>query len=55
MIGTVLRRDGTWADQFNACGVVISKTIPVSTMYHIVVMAIEADRVANKMTLSDYL
>lgn len=54
MIGTVLRADGTWTDQFNACGAAIARTIPVSTMYHVVVMAIEADRVASEMTLRDY-
>jgi len=46
MIGTVLLPDGTWADQRNACGANIANTIPVSTMYHVVCMAIEADRVA---------
>ncbi|MEL6686313.1 MAG: AGE family epimerase/isomerase [Pseudomonadota bacterium] len=46
MMGTVLMPDGTWVDQRNACGAPIAKTIPVSTMYHIVGMAIEAERVA---------
>ncbi|MEM7729632.1 MAG: AGE family epimerase/isomerase, partial [Pseudomonadota bacterium] len=46
MVGTVLQPDGTWVDQRNACGAPVARTIPVSTMYHLVCMAIEADRVA---------
>lgn len=47
MMGPVLRPDGLWVDQRNACGSPVAKTIPVSTLYHIVGMAIEADRVAS--------
>lgn len=50
MIGTVLLEDGTWADQRNACGANIATSIPVSTMYHVVCMAIEAERVARGRT-----
>jgi len=46
MIGSVLLPNGTWADQQNACGANIATTIPVSTMYHVVCMAIEAERMA---------
>jgi mannose-6-phosphate isomerase len=49
MTGTFLQPDGTWIDQINACGAPVAKTIPVSTMYHILVMAIEADRVAAQL------
>jgi len=41
---TFLTHDGLWKDQINACGVNIAKTIPVSTFYHILCMAAEADR-----------
>lgn len=47
MFGTILQPDGTWADQHNACGAPIATTIPVSTMYHIVGMAVEAERVSG--------
>lgn len=44
---TYLTQNGLWNDQINACDVNIAKTIPVSTFYHILCMAAEADRVAN--------
>ena len=44
---TYLKPDGSWADQLNACGVNIAKTIPVSTFYHIMGMAAEAERVSQ--------
>lgn len=47
MMGPVLTPEGLWVDQRNACGAPIAETIPVSTMYHIVGMAIEAERVAS--------
>ena len=46
MLGASLRPDGTWWDQLNRCGANVATTIPVSTMYHIVLMAVEAERVA---------
>lgn len=47
MFGTFLRGDGLWNDQLNACDAVLSDTIPVSTLYHIVGMAAEADRLVR--------
>lgn len=47
MFGTFLRPDGLWNDQLNACDAVVSDTIPVSTLYHIVGMGVEADRVVE--------
>ena len=47
MMGPVLTPDGLWVDQRNACGAPVAETIPVSTLYHIVGMAIEAERVAS--------
>lgn len=44
---TYLRPDGSWADQLNACGANVAKTIPVSTFYHILCMAAEAKRVSE--------
>lgn len=44
---TYLTADGLWNDQINACGTNIAKTIPVSTFYHILCMAAEAERVAG--------
>lgn len=44
---TYLTADGLWNDQINACGVNIAKTIPVSTFYHILCMAAEAERIAT--------
>jgi len=44
---TYLTQIGLWNDQINACGVNIAKTIPVSTFYHILCMAAEANRIAN--------
>jgi len=44
---TYLTQNGLWNDQINTCGVNIAKTIPVSTFYHILCMAAEAERVAN--------
>ena len=41
-----LTSDGLWNDQINACRTNIAQTIPVSTFYHILCMATEADRVA---------
>ena len=43
---TYLTPDGLWNDQINACDTNIAKTIPVSTFYHIICMATEAERVA---------
>lgn len=42
-----LRPNGVWADQLNACGANIAKTIPVSTFYHIMCLASEAKRVSE--------
>ena len=47
MLGTSLRPDGTWWDQLNRCGANVATTIPVSTLYHIVLAAVEAERVAR--------
>ncbi|WP_416876797.1 AGE family epimerase/isomerase [Litorimonas sp.] len=44
---TYLKPDGSWADQLNACGANIAKTIPVSTFYHILGMTAEAKRVSQ--------
>jgi len=44
---TYLTSDGLWNDQINACDTNIAKTIPVSTFYHIMCMASEAERIAN--------
>lgn len=44
---TYLTADGLWNDQINACDTNIAKTIPVSTFYHILCMASEADRIAK--------
>jgi len=43
---TYLTPEGFWNDQLNACGVNMATTIPVSTFYHILCMAVEAERVA---------
>jgi len=43
---TYLTPDGLWNDQLNACEVNMAATIPVSTFYHILCMAIETERVA---------
>lgn len=43
---TYLTADGLWHDQINACGANIAKTIPVSTFYHILCMAVESDLIA---------
>lgn len=50
MFGTVLQADGSWVDQRNACGASMAETIPVSTLYHIIGMAVEADRVARRLS-----
>lgn len=47
---TYLTQDGLWNDQINACGANIAKTIPVSTFYHILCMAAEAERIAGRGT-----
>jgi len=44
---TYLTEDGLWNDQINACNANIAKTIPVSTFYHILCMASEAERIAQ--------
>lgn len=44
---TYLRPDGSWADQLNACGANVARTIPVSSFYHILGMAAEAKRVSE--------
>ncbi len=44
---TYLTPDGLWNDQLNACGVNMAATIPVSTFYHILCMAMEAVYTAN--------
>ena len=44
---TFLTNSGLWNDQINACGANIAKTIPVSTFYHILCMAAEAERISN--------
>lgn len=41
-----LTPDGLWHDQLNACGTNVAQTIPVSTFYHILCVAVEAKRVA---------
>ncbi|MEP4053472.1 MAG: AGE family epimerase/isomerase [Litorimonas sp.] len=43
---TYLTDTGLWNDQINACGSNIATTIPVSTFYHILCMASEAERLA---------
>ena len=45
---TYLSEQGLWQDQINACNANVSKTIPVSTFYHILCMAAEANRIATK-------
>ena len=45
---TYLTTDGLWNDQINACGTNVAQTIPVSTFYHILCMATEADRVSAR-------
>jgi len=47
---TYLTSNGLWNDQINACGANIAATIPVSTFYHILCMAAEAERVANTLS-----
>ena len=47
MLEASLRPEGTWWDQLNRCGANVAQTIPASTTYHIVVMALEAERVAR--------
>lgn len=44
---TYLTPEGLWNDQLNACNVNMATTIPVSTFYHILCMAVEAERVAE--------
>jgi len=44
---TYLSPDGLWQDQINTCDTNIAKTIPVSTFYHILCMASEAERVSK--------
>jgi len=43
---TYLTAEGLWNDQINSCKANIAKTIPVSTFYHILCMAAEAERIA---------
>jgi len=43
---TYLTTAGLWNDQINSCKANIAKTIPVSTFYHILCMAAEAERIA---------
>lgn len=52
---TYLTPEGLWNDQINACGANIAKTIPVSTFYHILCMASEANRVAEKRLLKAHI
>ena len=47
LFGLYLTPDGLWHDQINACGINVAKTIPASTFYHILCMAVEAERVAK--------
>ncbi len=47
LFGAYLKDDGTWCDQINACGAAMATTIPVSTFYHILCMAAEAERVSR--------
>lgn len=47
---TYLTEEGLWNDQINACGTNIARTIPVSTFYHILCMASEADRLVGIST-----
>jgi mannose-6-phosphate isomerase len=42
-----LTENGLWNDQINVCGANIATTIPVSTFYHILCMASEAERIAS--------
>ncbi len=42
-----LTPDGLWQDQLNACDSNIAATIPVSTFYHILCMASEAERISK--------
>lgn len=46
LFGTYLTPGGLWNDQINACEANVAATIPVSTMYHILCLAVEAERVA---------
>ncbi len=43
-----LKEDGTWNDQLDNSGLNVAKTIPVSTFYHIISMATEAERLSLK-------
>ena len=45
---TYLTSEGMWHDQINRCGASIAPTIPVSTFYHILCMAGESERIANR-------
>ncbi len=47
LFGIYLTPEGLWQDQINACHANVATTIPVSTMYHILCLAVEAERVAN--------
>jgi len=47
LFGIYLKPDGTWCDTINVCNTCLATTIPVSTFYHIMCMAVEADRVSK--------
>lgn len=47
-----LTADGYWNDQINRSYENIANTIPVSTFYHILCMAAEAERIAQKLRAS---
>lgn len=46
---TYLTPNGLWNDQINACNVNIAQNIPVSTFYHIICMAAEAERLSLRL------
>lgn len=43
-----LTPEGLWRDQFDADGNMVAKNVPISTFYHIICCAAEAERVAAK-------
>lgn len=47
LFGPYLTPLGLWNDQINACSANVAATIPVSTFYHLLCMAVEAERVAE--------
>jgi len=47
LLAKYLTAEGFWKDQLNDCDTNVAQTIPVSTFYHILCMAAEAERISQ--------